>query len=110
MKANAIVKTKAESGAEYTTFEIPEMEPKDVLVKVKACAICGTDVHIYDWNDWAKSRIKTPHIMGHEFCGDVVEVGDQVKNLRVGHYISDFTKNIRKINFFISKVCIIYQN
>ena len=93
MKVKAIVKTKAESGAEYTTFEIPGMGPRDVLVKVKACAICGTDVHIYDWNEWAAGNFfraygKLPRVLGHEFAGEIVEVGRDVTKVKKGDRVS----------------------
>ena len=93
MKANAIVKTRAETGADYTLFEIPEMEPIDVLVKVKACAICGTDVHIYNWNEWAAQNFiraygALPRVLGHEFSGEVIEVGRNVTKVKIGDRIA----------------------
>ena len=93
MMVNAIVKTKAESGADYTSFEIPEMAPRDVLVKVEACAICGTDVHIYDWNEWAAQNFirtygKLPRVLGHEFAGEIVEVGREVTKVKKGDRIA----------------------
>jgi threonine 3-dehydrogenase len=93
VKVNAIVKTKRELGAEYTDFILPELGPNDVCVKVAACAICGTDVHIYEWNTWAERTVEKaygplPRIMGHEFSGDVVEVGKNVTKVKVGDRIS----------------------
>jgi len=87
-KMNAVVKTKRAPGAEMTLVDIPKVKPNEVLVKVKATSICGTDVHIYEWNEWAQGRIKTPQTLGHEFAGEVVEVGNQVKSIKVGDYIS----------------------
>ncbi len=78
-KMRAIVKTKREKGGEMVQVDVPRIAPDQVLVKVKATSICGTDVHIYEWNEWAQGRIKTiPQTMGHEFAGEVVEVGSQV--------------------------------
>lgn len=55
---------------------IPEIKNHEVLIQVKATSICGTDVHIYNWDDWAKGRVKAPYIFGHEFTGEVVKVGE----------------------------------
>ncbi|MGB3480032.1 MAG: alcohol dehydrogenase catalytic domain-containing protein, partial [bacterium] len=75
-KMKAVVKTKPEPGAELIDIDIPVPGPDDVLVKVLATSICGTDLHIYEWNTWAQSRIKNiPQIMGHELCGEVLELG-----------------------------------
>ena len=93
MKVKAVLKTKREPGAEYTDFELPEIGPNDVRVKVAACAICGTDVHIYEWNDWASNTFEKaygplPRVMGHEFSGEVVEVGKDVKKIKVGDRVA----------------------
>ncbi len=84
----AVVKTREGRGAELMEVPVPRPGRREVLVKVKATSICGTDHHIWEWNDWAASRIKPPHIMGHEFSGEVVEVGDEVEHIRVGDYVS----------------------
>jgi len=85
----AIVKTKREFGAELIDVPIPKIKPDEVLVKVSATSICGTDVHIYKWNDWAKDRIKNiPQTLGHEFAGEIVEVGKDVKGFKKGDYVS----------------------
>jgi threonine 3-dehydrogenase len=67
---------------------IPSIKPNEVLVKVKVASICGSDHHIYKWNSWAQGRIKPPVIIGHEFSGEVVEVGKEVKRIEVGDYVS----------------------
>lgn len=87
----AVVKTKPAHGGELLEVPIPEIGPKDVLVKVAATSICGTDYHIYEWNDWAKQTIKTPQIMGHELAGYVVKLGEQVTSLKEGDFISTET-------------------
>lgn len=61
---------------------IPEINDHEVLIQVKATSICGTDVHIYNWDDWAKGRVKAPYIFGHEFTGEVVKTGKQVSRAK----------------------------
>jgi len=83
------VKARPEEGAiEIQERPIPEIGESDILVKVKAAAICGTDVHIRHWNDWSKKRMKPPVVIGHEFCGEVVEVGNKVCGINVGQLVS----------------------
>jgi threonine 3-dehydrogenase len=85
----AIVKKAPQPKAEITTLEIPKPKENEVVVKVKAASICGTDVHIWDWNQWAQNRIKNfPFIFGHEVAGEVVEVGKNVISLQPGDMIS----------------------
>jgi threonine 3-dehydrogenase len=73
-------------------MEVPKVGLKDVLIRVKAAAICGSDVHIYEWNPWAQSVIpKLPHILGHEFAGEVVEVGKEVHHLKPGDHVAGET-------------------
>lgn len=88
----AIVKTKHERGAEYIEVPVPEVGDDEVLVKVHATAICGTDIHAYQWNNWAqnnfeKSFSKLPRIMGHEFSGEVVKIGDRVTSVKLGQKV-----------------------
>ncbi|RLG70547.1 MAG: L-threonine 3-dehydrogenase [Methanobacteriota archaeon] len=88
-KMEAVVKTRPElGGTEIKEVEIPSVGPNDVLIKVRVASICGTDVHIYNWDPWAQGRIKTPRIYGHEFCGEVVEVGPNVTSVKPGDYVS----------------------
>jgi threonine 3-dehydrogenase len=90
-KMKAIVKVRPEPGAEYREMDVPRIAPDQVLVKVTATSICGTDVHIYKWDHWSRGRIGAqglPRIMGHEFAGEVVEIGSHVKRVAVGDYIS----------------------
>lgn len=85
----AILKTTAGHGAKLEEIKIPEIKDDEVLVKVKAASICGTDVHIYEWNKWAQSRIKNlPQILGHEMAGDVVKTGKSVRKIKEGDYVS----------------------
>jgi threonine 3-dehydrogenase len=86
---NAVVKSKRQPGAEITTVSAPKVREGEILVKVEAASICGTDIHIWDWNEWAQNRIKRlPIIFGHEVAGEVVEVGRNVTTLKVGDKIS----------------------
>lgn len=82
------VKSKAEAGAEFREVDIPTITDNQVLVKIKAASICGTDRHIYNWDPWAAGRMRPPVIFGHECCGEIVEVGADVKHLRVGNMIA----------------------
>jgi len=85
----AIVKSKREPGAEITRVDVPKVREGEVLIKVEAASICGTDIHIWDWNEWAQDRIKRlPIIFGHEVAGEVVEVGKNVSSVQVGDKVS----------------------
>lgn len=88
----AVVKTKRAAGAELLTLDIPKPGPYEVLVKVRATSICGTDVHIYRWDPWAEGRIaNVPQTLGHEFAGEVIEVGKGVTRVKPGDAISSET-------------------
>ena len=84
----AIVKVKEGPGAELKKVTIPKIKNNEALVKVKAASICGTDVHIYTWDDWAANRIHPEMIFGHEFSGEVVEIGSAVTNIKIGDHVS----------------------
>lgn len=73
----AIVKSKRGPGLEFRDVPEPECGPADVLIRVKHAGVCGTDLHIADWDEWAQGRVKPPIVVGHEFAGEVVEVGKQ---------------------------------
>ncbi|HJX04625.1 MAG TPA: alcohol dehydrogenase catalytic domain-containing protein, partial [Thermoplasmata archaeon] len=86
---HAVVKRKREPGAEIEDVDKPVLGKGEVLVKVTNTSICGTDVHIWDWNHWAQKRLKKlPIIFGHEMSGEVVEVGPGVKSLGVRDVVS----------------------
>jgi len=87
-KMKAIRKVEAGPGAEMVEVDIPLIGEEEVLIRVKATSICGTDAHIYEWTDWAAGRIHPPQTYGHEFCGQIVEVGRRVKGFQVGDYVS----------------------
>ena len=84
----AVVKPKAAPGAEIREVKVPGFGATDVLVKVKVASICGTDLHIYEWDRWAQNRIHPPLIPGHEFCGEVVAYGDEVTSVKEGDFVS----------------------
>lgn len=84
----AIVKTESAAGAELREVPVPAAPRDGVLVRVKAVSICGTDFHVYTWDEWAQGRVKPPLTMGHEFAGEVVEVGPEVESLKVGDSVS----------------------
>lgn len=81
-------KTEPAVGAQLVEVDIPSIKPNEVLIKVKAASICGTDKHIFLWDSWSQSRLKPPVTFGHECCGEVVEVGKGVSRIKVGDYIS----------------------
>src|SRR5579875_1106186 len=87
-KMKAALKVEAAPGAMIALVDIPQIGPRDVLVEVKAASICGTDVHIYEWDAWAQSRMQVPRIFGHEFAGEVVEVGSEVTSLVPGDFVA----------------------
>src|SRR3954453_14158059 len=84
----AVVKPEAAPGAEVREVKIPAFGRTGVLVKVKVASICGTDLHIYNWDRWAQNRIHPPLIPGHEFCGEVVAFGDEVTSVKEGDFVS----------------------
>lgn len=85
----AVVKVARAPGAEISTVDMPKIGRREVLVKVKAASICGTDIHIWDWNKWAQERIKKiPLIFGHEVCGEVVDVSSNVTGISSGDLVS----------------------
>ena len=84
----AVVKPKSAPGTEIREVKIPKFGRTDVLVKVKVASVCGTDLHIYNWDRWAQHRIHPPLIPGHEFCGEVFAFGDEVTTVKVGDFVS----------------------
>lgn len=84
----ALVKAHAERGIWMQDVEQPTVGHNDVLIRVKRSAVCGTDIHIFQWDDWAKSTIQVPTTIGHEFYGEIVECGSEVKGFVVGDRVS----------------------
>jgi threonine 3-dehydrogenase len=84
----ALRKMRASKGLQMDTVAVPSIGPTDVLVRVKTASICGTDLHIYGWDRWSQGRIKPPLTLGHEFCGTVERVGDEVREIKAGDSVS----------------------
>ncbi|HUJ32915.1 MAG TPA: L-threonine 3-dehydrogenase [Candidatus Acidoferrum sp.] len=84
----ALRKARPERGAQLESVGVPSIGPTDVLVRVRAASICGTDLHIYGWDRWSASRIHPPMTFGHEFCGVVEKIGDEVTMVRPGDFVS----------------------
>jgi len=84
----ALVKAKPEVGLWMETVPVPEVGPNDVLIRVKKSAICGTDVHIWNWDHWAQKTIPVPMVVGHEFVGEIAEIGSSVTKYKVGERVS----------------------
>jgi threonine 3-dehydrogenase len=84
----ALVKAKAERGIWMEDIEAPLVGHNDVLIKVNRTAICGTDIHIFKWDDWAQATIPVPMAVGHEFSGEIVEMGIEVRGFEIGDRVS----------------------
>ena len=84
----SLVKAKREPGIWMQDVPVPDYGVNDVLIKIHKTAICGTDIHIYSWDEWAQATIPVPMTVGHEFYGEIVEVGREVKGLKVGQRVS----------------------
>ncbi|MDR1517990.1 MAG: L-threonine 3-dehydrogenase [Dysgonamonadaceae bacterium] len=84
----ALVKLRPEKGIWMMDVPVPEIGVNDVLIKIKKTAICGTDLHIYKWDEWSQKTIKTPMTIGHEYVGEVVDMGGGVSNLKIGDRVT----------------------
>jgi threonine 3-dehydrogenase len=84
----ALVKKKREPGIWMEDVAKPDVGHNDVLIKIRQTAICGTDVHIYNWDEWSQATIPVPMTIGHEFVGEVVEMGIEVQGLEIGQRVS----------------------
>src|SRR5690242_220275 len=84
----ALRKLQPARGLTYEATKVPAVGPMDVLVRVKAASICGTDLHIYGWDRWSQGRIKPPVTLGHEFCGVVEQTGEAVSAVEPGDFVS----------------------
>ena len=84
----ALVKARAEAGLWMETRPVPDIGPEDVLIKVRKTGICGTDVHIWNWDEWAERTVPVPLITGHEFAGEIVAMGALVEGLAIGQRCS----------------------
>ena len=84
----SLMKKYPKEGIWMEDVPMPEIGVNDVLVKIKKTAICGTDVHIYNWDEWSQATIPVPMVVGHEFAGEIVELGKEVKGYKVGDRVS----------------------
>ena len=84
----SLVKAKAEKGIWLQDTQEPEVGHNDLLIKIRKTAICGTDMHIYNWDDWSQNTIPVPMVVGHEYVGEVVGMGQEVRGFAVGDRVS----------------------
>jgi threonine 3-dehydrogenase len=84
----ALVKSRGEAGLWLEDVPVPKIGINDVLIRVDRTGICGTDVHIYKWDDWARKTIRVPTVIGHEFVGEIVEIGSNVNDFFPGNIVS----------------------
>ncbi len=83
-----LVKEKPGIGLEYQEKPIPKYGENEVLIRIKSASICGTDMHIYNWDEWSQKRVKYPLTVGHELSGEIVEIGSNVTSLKLGDIVS----------------------
>ncbi|MGY3438573.1 MULTISPECIES: L-threonine 3-dehydrogenase [unclassified Marinovum] len=84
----ALVKAEPREGLWMQDVPVPEIGPNDVLIKINKTGICGTDVHIWNWDEWAQKTVPVPLVTGHEFAGEIVEIGNRVEDLHIGQRCS----------------------
>jgi threonine 3-dehydrogenase len=84
----AVIKPEQAPGMALAEAPVPKVGPHEALIKVRATSICGTDLHIYKWDEWARKRVRPPLVVGHEFCGHVVAVGRDVTQVKEGDFVS----------------------
>jgi threonine 3-dehydrogenase len=108
----ALAKLKPEEGIWLTDVPEPTMGHNDVLIKIKKTAICGTDIHIYNWDAWAQQTVPVPLVTGHEFVGEIVEIGQDVKSFKIGdrvsgegHIACGFCRNCRAGRRHVCRKC-----
>jgi len=104
----ALVKAKSEVGIWMDDVPMPEIAPNEVLIKVHKTSICGTDMHIYKWDNWAQANVPVPMVTGHEYGGEVIEVGSTVRRVKIGqrvsgegHVVGNRSRNARSGRFHL---------
>ncbi len=104
----ALEKSQAAQGLWLVDAPVPEIGPDDVLIKINKTGICGTDVHIWNWDEWAERTVPVPLITGHEFAGEIVEIGRDVEDLEIGqrcsgegHLIGHHSRQVRAGKFHL---------
>ncbi len=88
MMMDALVKAQADKGLELRQVPKPKVGIDDVLIKIHKTAICGTDLHIYNWDAWSQKHIEPPRVIGHEYVGEIAEIGSNVKGFKIGDIVS----------------------
>jgi len=88
LSMKALVKAQAAEGLWMQEAAVPTIGAKDVLIRINKTGICGTDVHIWKWDEWAAKTVPVPLIVGHEFAGEIVEIGSAVEGLHIGQRVS----------------------
>lgn len=96
----ALVKRTAAHGFALEDVPVPEFRDDEVLIRVRRAGVCGTDVHIHEWDAWARGRCRPPFVVGHEFAGDVVEVGSLVTDVRVGDRVTAEGHIVPELSYF----------
>jgi threonine 3-dehydrogenase len=84
----ALVKQRAAPGIDLQDIAVPTLGPNDVRIRIRKTAICGTDMHIYKWDAWAQKTIPVPMAVGHEYCGEIIEIGNEVSGFAIGDRVS----------------------
>src|SRR6201996_7062172 len=84
----ALIKKERKPGLWLESTEVPAIGPNDVRIRVKRTSVCGTDLHIYNWDEWAQKTIPVPMVIGHEFVGEIAALGADVTGLSVGELVS----------------------
>jgi threonine 3-dehydrogenase len=84
----SLAKLKKEPGIWMTETEKPTLGHNDVMIKIKKTAICGTDIHIYNWDEWSQNTIPVPMTVGHEYVGEIIEIGQEVEGFKIGDRVS----------------------
>ena len=87
-KMKALVKKYAKPGIWMDEVPVPEVGVNDVLIKIHKTSICGTDIHIYNWDEWAQKTIPVPMVIGHEYVGEIVAIGSNVQDVKIGELVS----------------------
>ena len=107
-KMKALVKAKAEKGLWMQEVPVPEAGPGEVLIRIERTAICGTDMHIYKWDDWSANTVPVPMVVGHEYGGRVAAIGSGVKRVSIGqkvtgegHVVGNRSRNARSGRFHL---------
>ncbi|MGO2415910.1 MAG: alcohol dehydrogenase catalytic domain-containing protein, partial [Cobetia crustatorum] len=84
----AIAKLRPEPGIWMTDTAIPEIGHNDALIKIRKTAICGTDMHIFQWDEWSQNTVPVPMVTGHEYAGEIVALGSEVRGFEIGDRVS----------------------